>query len=122
MSSWFKAGSGCSFDGSVLSKCDQLNNWRTAYGVQEVTAGKHEWKVKIISKCGHVMVGVTSNTKYYEAFPWSKDDTFCYLYSSSGYKYGKAGGAKYSQTFSDSDIITVHLDLDGNNIEFSKNG
>eukprot|EP01084_Bolivina_argentea_P010957 20469_1 len=122
MSSWFKVGSGCSLDGSVLSMAAQPGQWRTAYGVQEVTAGKHEWKVKII-KCNSIMIGITSNTKYYEASPWSKNDTFCYLYySANGEIYGKSGGSKYSQKFSDSDIITVHLDLDGNNIEFSKNG
>ncbi len=121
MSSWFRAGTGCSIHGSVLSKVDPANPWRTAYGIEEVSIGKHEWKIKLI-KGSAIMIGVTSNTKYIESSPWSKSDTHCYLYyGNNGYKYDKSGGSKYSQTYTTGDIITVHLDLDNNTLEFSKN-
>eukprot|EP01083_Nonionella_stella_P107072 309690_1 len=107
MLSWFKAGSRCKIDGSVVSKVS--TGWNCAYGNQEVSSGKHEWKVKVISsQYGCIKIGITSNTKWAESKCWQKGDTYCYVYYGySGKKVDKSDFTAYSEPFGSSDIITV---------------
>eukprot|EP01083_Nonionella_stella_P145806 457700_1 len=112
MLSWFKAGSRCKIDGSVISKVS--GGWNCAYGTQEVSSGKHEWKVKVIGG-GSIMIGISSNTKWAEDHCWSKADTYCYLYYADGQTYDKSGSGTaymYSESYTTNDVMTVLVDFD----------
>eukprot|EP01083_Nonionella_stella_P145829 457810_1 len=127
MLSWYKAGSKCKIDGSVVSNVSTSAVWNCAYGTQEVSSGKHEWKVKVINDSGGgIMIGITSNTKWAESSCWSKADTYCYLYyGADGRKFDKSGsGTAYSQscTTNDAYVMTVLVDFDEHTIAFAKNG
>eukprot|EP01083_Nonionella_stella_P145826 457802_1 len=124
MLSWYKAGSKCKIDGSVVSNVSTSAVWNCAYGTQEVSSGKHEWKVKVINDSGGgIMIGITSNTKWADGYCWSKADTYCYVYySNNGYKFDKSGNTAYSEPYSPNDVMTVLVDFDEHTIAFAKNG
>eukprot|EP01083_Nonionella_stella_P261874 891076_1 len=122
MLSWFKAGSKCKIDGSVVSNVSGAG-WNCAYGSQEVSSGKHEWKVKVINSNGGIMIGITSNTKWAEQHCWSHADTYCYVYyGADGQKYDKSSNTAYSESYTTNDVITVLVDFDEHTIAFAKNG
>eukprot|EP01083_Nonionella_stella_P145828 457807_1 len=123
MLSWYKAGSKCKIDGSVVSNVSTSAVWNCAYGTQEVSSGKHEWKVKVINDSGgSIMIGISSNTKWAEDHCCSKADTYCYMYYGGGTKYDKSGSAGYSETYTTNDVMTVLVDFDEHTIAFAKNG
>eukprot|EP01083_Nonionella_stella_P036752 100278_1 len=130
MSSWFKVGSYIEVNGSIITK-DRHNGTNIAYGVQEVESGQHQWKVKVIRERkngGAIEIGISSNTNYCEKrWEYDQKDTFYYLYYSTGGTAHQGGHTNYdynngAAAYSTGDIITVHLDLDKNTLEFSKNG
>eukprot|EP01083_Nonionella_stella_P145827 457804_1 len=122
MLSWYKAGSKCKIDGSVVSNVSTSAVWNCAYGTQEVSSGKHEWKVKVIGG-GSIMIGISSNTKWAEDCCWSRADTYCYVYySANGQKFDKSGATAYSQSYGTNDVMTVLVDFDEHTIAFAKNG
>eukprot|EP01084_Bolivina_argentea_P263885 446819_1 len=125
--SWFKAGKSMTINGRVVTKSGEGDN--TAYGVQEVSVGQHEWKIKA-HNCGSrnwLYIGISADTSHSDGILYNSTTTEHYvLYSINGNVFSKNneniayanGGAK----FTDGDTITVHLDLDKQQMSFSKNG
>eukprot|EP01084_Bolivina_argentea_P263887 446822_1 len=124
--SWFKAGKSMTINGRVVTKSGEGDN--TAYGVQEVSVGQHEWKIKA-HNCGsgnYLLIGISADTSHSDADLSSSTTTEHYvLYSRDGTLYTKNKGIAYANSggkFTTGDTITVHLDLDKQQMSFSKNG
>ena len=98
-------------------------NAGTAYGIEEVKSGQHEWFVKITG--GSAMIGVSSDTKWgSNQFIWQQDNNSYAYYGDDGNKYSheKFQKESYGNKFATGDIVGVHLDLNSKSISFSKNG
>eukprot|EP01084_Bolivina_argentea_P180971 312607_1 len=126
--SWFKAGKDMTINGRVVTKSG--NSYNTAYGVQEVSVGQHEWKIKA-HNCGSsnwLFIGISADTSHSDTIMHNSTTTEHYLlYSGSGNLYSKnnPSGIAYANgggKFTNGDTITVHLDLDKQQMSFSKNG
>eukprot|EP01083_Nonionella_stella_P273430 927501_1 len=127
--SWFKAGKDMTINGRVVTKSG--DSYGTAYGVQEVSVGQHEWKIKA-HNCGsnrnHLMIGISADTSHSDAILHNSTTTEHYLlFSNNGNLYSKnnpkgTSNANGGGKFTTGDTITVHLDLDKQQMSFSKNG
>eukprot|EP01084_Bolivina_argentea_P185851 320417_1 len=123
--SWYKAGNSATVNGAVVAQT--TNNHQTTYGVQEVSTGQHEWKIKVHACANHWMnIGISSNTKYLNGSFYNKQDANPYsIYGLDGrlYKYGTSEAyANGAANFRAGDTVTVHLDLDKAEMSYSKNG
>eukprot|EP01084_Bolivina_argentea_P263886 446821_1 len=125
--SWFKAGKSMTINGRVVTKSGEGDN--TAYGVQEVSVGQHEWKIKAhnigIRNC--LFIGISADTGHFDTAMHDSTTTEHYVMAShSGELYSKNNrGIAYANgwgKFTTGDTITVHLDLDKQQMSFSKNG
>eukprot|EP01084_Bolivina_argentea_P263883 446817_1 len=125
--SWFKAGKSMTINGRVVTKSGEGDN--TAYGVQEVSVGQHEWKIKA-HNCGSsncLFIGISADTSHSDASLFDSTTTEHYVMAShSSYLFSKNNqGIAYANSggkFTNGDTITVHLDLDKQQMSFSKNG
>eukprot|EP01084_Bolivina_argentea_P180975 312615_1 len=126
--SWFKAGKDMIINGRMVTKSG--GGHKTAYGVQEVSVGQHEWKIKA-HNCGSsnwLFIGISADTSHSDTIMHNSTTTEHYLlYSGSGNLYSKnnPSGIAYANgggKFTNGDTITVHLDLDKQQMSFSKNG
>eukprot|EP01084_Bolivina_argentea_P263884 446818_1 len=123
--SWFKAGKSMTINGRVVTKSGEGDN--TAYGVQEVSVGQHEWKIKA-HNCGGLFIGISADTSHFSEdsvnnstttehyLLYTGNGTLCSK-NNHGTTYANGGGA-----CTNGDTITVHLDLDKQQMSFSKNG
>eukprot|EP01083_Nonionella_stella_P273429 927499_1 len=88
--SWFKAGKDMTINGRVVTKSG--DSYGTAYGVQEVSVGQHEWKIKA-HNCGssnHLMIGISADTSHSDAGLHNSTTTEHYvMYSANGTLYSK---------------------------------
>eukprot|EP01083_Nonionella_stella_P155392 501962_1 len=124
--SWFKAGKDMTINGRVVTKSG--DSYGTAYGVQEVSVGQHEWKIKA-HNCGssnQLQIGISADTSHSDTTLHYSTTTEHYLLYDSGTLYSKNNpGIAYANgvgKYTNGDTITVHLDLDKQQMSFSKNG
>eukprot|EP01084_Bolivina_argentea_P119365 211654_1 len=102
-------------------------SYSTAYGVQEVSVGQHEWKIKAHnSGSSWLFIGISADTSHSDATLHNSTTTEHYLlHSANGALYTKNNqGIAYANDggkFTNGDTITVHLDLDKQQMSFSKN-
>eukprot|EP01084_Bolivina_argentea_P119364 211653_1 len=104
-------------------------SYSTAYGVQEVSVGQHEWKIKVhnCTSSNWLVIGISADTSHSDAILYNSTTTEHYvLYSANGNVFSKnnPNGTSYANNggvFTTGDTITVHLDLDKQQMSFSKN-
>eukprot|EP01083_Nonionella_stella_P012965 36617_1 len=88
--SWFKAGKDMTINGRVVTKSGQ--GYGTAYGVQEVSVGQHEWKIKA-HNCGssnQLQIGISADTSHSDANLCKSTTTEHYLlFSNDGNVFSK---------------------------------
>eukprot|EP01084_Bolivina_argentea_P283258 485063_1 len=112
-------------NGRVVTKRGDGHN--TAYGVQEVSVGQHEWKIKAHNCSGssinHLMIGISADTSHSNAILNSSTTTEHYLLYNGGTVNSKnnknTAYANDGGIFTTGDTITVHLDLDKQQMSFS---
>eukprot|EP01084_Bolivina_argentea_P216260 367449_1 len=125
--SWYKGGNRLTINGAVVTHNDNAGGtYQSTYGMQEISNGKHEWKIKIHkTKWSNITFGISSNTKHLNTYYHNKDGTYA-LYAGNGNLFTNVeknvsyanGAAKCVE----GDTITVHLDLDKGQMSYSKNG
>ncbi len=71
--SWFKAGNKATINGAVVTHNTYGN--QTSYGIQEVSKGKHEWKIKVHNG-NAIFIGIASNTNDLNNDIYGKEGTY----------------------------------------------
>ena len=84
------------------------------------SSGKWYWEVTIDSGTTHY-VGVATADAFLDGFAGSDEHAYSY-HDLDGKKYTNGGGSTYGDTYVAGDVIGVALDLDNNEVFFSKNG
>ena len=117
------AGDGLKINEQYLIYEDhEEDNWKTGYGIECISQGRHEWKIKVLEFAFDIMIGVSSDTKHCDNSFIKKRNTHSYAYSAAGYKNDKVTDSYYGDKFVSDDIIGVHLDIEDGSVSFSKNG
>ena len=121
---WFKGGKHMTINGAIVTH--NKDAWQTTYGIQEVSNGKHEWKIKVHNCRNNWMcIGISANTNHLNSYIQCKDGTYVlWGYDSTLYAKGISNKtyANGAAEYGNGDTITVHLDLDKSEMSFSKNG
>ena len=126
--SWFKAGDNMRINGDVLTRHNQGNNCETAYSTQIAVRGKHEWKIRIEKAAKLIVIGIASTTDHANTHFYHDKDPFNYAYYNDGRRvsqqvnYEKWPAEDNRVSYSEGDIVAVHLDMDEGTLGFSKNG
>ena len=94
------------------------DDWNTGYGLEEVSHGQHEWRIKIIKSNysnADVTIGISSSTDHTDAgfVLHNEETTISYGYCGfNGNKYNGTKREKYAEHFVEGDIIGIRLDID----------
>eukprot|EP01084_Bolivina_argentea_P119366 211655_1 len=104
-------------------------SYSTAYGVQEVSVGQHEWKIKVhnCTSSNWLVIGISADTSHFDTQLHDSTTTEHYVLhsvNSKVYSNNNTRGTPYANgggKFTTGDTITVHLDLDKQQMSFSKN-
>ena len=83
--------------------------------------GKYYFEGKLVSVGNYPAIGFGSDTDLPSAFLGGSADSVSYFYDGTIYKSGSDAGGTFA-SFTTGDIIGVALDMDNNNVYFSKNG
>ena len=111
-------------DGNTISGTE--HNLRSAFGLYSVSKGCASWKVKIKSRI--TLVGIIQNKSIAAGSRhfWKVSGGFGY-YSSNGNCFKQRNNSyremweTYGERYKDNDVITVYLNLDKEELSFSKN-
>ena len=115
-------------NGDILTRHNQGNNYETAYSTQIAVRGTHEWKIRIEKAAKHMVIGIASTTNHANDHFYRDRDPFNYAYYNDGRRvsqqvnYEKWPAEDNCVLYSEGDIVTVHLNMDGGTLGFSKNG
>ena len=113
--------------GDHLEHAGEEEDWNTGYGLETVTHGQHEWRIKIIKSAysnADITIGVSSSIDHTDSgfVLHDEEDILSYGYCGfNGKKYDYKNKSKYAEHFEEGDVIGIRLDIDQGLIAFSRN-
>ena len=108
-------------NGNLEATWSTAVNYAATLGTIGVSSGKWYWETTIAGSSGYWLLGIATGAVSLTNYIGADSNGYSY-YSLNGNKYNSGASASYGNSYTQSDVIGVALDLDNGRVFFSKNG